>query len=1694
MLTAPPGRKAIWVLPIVLAICALMVLPGGAFLASSAHGGNPMASAAGVSSAPARPVTAAPTAPTPPGVVAGTPSSSSLGPSVLSTPAPASSGGQFSPSSYGPTSNIASSLPSYLQNVPWVKNLEHPHSGIAPLASVPNLQMLEHPDHVTAGLVHPAYESAPAPLGIGDYGLGVTPYAYNASYMDGEVTFAAAPNVTQPAATNVIAPSAAAERLGYVGSEYEFGIQLNTIGINLTIPGDYNSTSNDWSGYVWAQNVVNWNSTGLHFIQDTWNFSLDSGSYWNYNSIYSGCGGNTAHANYILYLYGFVFQCSEGNVPLTAADYPVTLSLYNNFTTNAQDRSQLVYGYSIYEAGTGTTISGVADTVVFNNTVPSYSSPMAPSNAPANSVDPFAVAPFAGPGRGAEIDSEIDIVGGIEGDDGVFSAINGSAQLMYANLTHDVFQNVPSAYNFGSDTGETSYGIADYWTPSHVLEINQGPSMLYGLWNAEPQASVPSGDVQIAGSISPAYGFVFVSNSPPVLDPWAETQTDNMSWLPTSAAGTFDTYLPPLKAPWTTTYYVQAFADGYTEYNTTVTASTAALSIAMAASAGVLNAPLYMNGVAQASALAKAIGGLGTAPYLFEDLTVNVNMSFDRLNDWSFPTFEVFQAEDANSVVVNNVYLGTDSTVSGNSYFYDYSVGPDFFSAPMAVFLDQPYITSGINIFYGAADQVLNQELEELCPLNSLFDSYDCLGDNGLQMTLWGDTATWVNATFAEDEYPGVWVGDSFNTLVTNTTDEYGYGVTDIGSFGTTVAYLTAFEALGISAAGSFNGFYFDIGVEEHATGIEAGTDYGPTVSSIYDIPGTVDLTVENLFVFDDSLGANITFSTGTTFDGVEAVDPTDYGSRGIALDGVSDTTVNELDAEYASGFYVWNATDITFNDLFLQYASYYYYNSEVLASTGVVFNAPYIDEVEYEEDDAAYSAVGVVGLYDTGITINAGFAYDDFGGMVFEYPNGFTATGLNSEDSEFSYELDYGTGTTSVNYVNATDDYIGFNLWNTYPATVKNVDAADDTGYGEYYGGGVALYNDTGNTVTGVTADDATGVKVDSGGSGNTVSNVLAEYEEEEITVGVGILAANSNSVTSVTAEDDAVGVLLGNGAESNTVSDVTAEYGAIGVECDGSLGNTISAVTAMYGATGVEVDPSTGVSISNVAASYSSVGVYIEDSQDISVSTITPTEYSVGVWTWESNDITLKAITDVPGSIGAIVEESQFVTVSDVTAKGTGTALSPFAYSLDVEDSSVPGAAVDTLDSVGVTITDVTVTDFPAALYDEDSSGLTVTDLNATGGFYAAVLNGTFSSLFTGVGAFQDYQGILMEEDAEDNTITGSSFVDDTSYGVAIASGYDNTVYDNDFIGDNGATTTYSPVHIQAFGADYNYFYICTNEACSTGVGNSWADWHTYGSNGFLAPYWLSGTSVDEFPIGPEETFVISFTETGLAAGTSWSVTLSGITMTSTASAINFTVPMGSYLYQVNPVAGYSATPTGGSITEAGAPYNVPVTFTATTYAVTLSESGLSTGTSWGATVNGVVQSTTGTTLTFYLPAGAAYHYSFNAVSGYNLPATGASGTFNVTTEPVSLATTYSPTSTPSYVQTSDFNNWLAVAIAVAVIALVIGLLALMLRGRKEPPAPAAQPWSPPPASSGGAPPAAGGTSTWSEGPPSGGSPPSS
>jgi hypothetical protein len=106
-------------------------------------------------------------------------------------------------------------------------------------------------------------------------------------------------------------------------------------------------------------------------------------------------------------------------------------------------------------------------------------------------------------------------------------------------------------------------------------------------------------------------------------------------------------------------------------------------------------------------------------------------------------------------------------------------------------------------------------------------------------------------------------------------------------------------------------------------------------------------------------------------------------------------------------------------------------------------------------------------------------------------------------------------------------------------------------------------------------------------------------------------------------------------------------------------------------------------------------------------------------------------------------------------------------------------------------------------------------------------------------------------------------------------------------------------------------------------------------------------ASVSVDFVAVYP-----IAFSETGLPAGTNWSVRIGATTLNSTTATIVFQEPEGPYAYSILPIPGYS-TVWSGTIDQTGISYFEPVKFTLVTYPVTFGETGLSTGTNWSLTL---------------------------------------------------------------------------------------------------------------------------------------------
>jgi outer membrane protein assembly factor BamB len=191
--------------------------------------------------------------------------------------------------------------------------------------------------------------------------------------------------------------------------------------------------------------------------------------------------------------------------------------------------------------------------------------------------------------------------------------------------------------------------------------------------------------------------------------------------------------------------------------------------------------------------------------------------------------------------------------------------------------------------------------------------------------------------------------------------------------------------------------------------------------------------------------------------------------------------------------------------------------------------------------------------------------------------------------------------------------------------------------------------------------------------------------------------------------------------------------------------------------------------------------------------------------------------------------------------------------------------------------------------------------------------------------------------------------------------------------------------------------------------------------------------------------QTYYVSFTESGLSAGTEWSVTFNSQTQSSTSSSITFdNVPNGVYGFSITPPTGYTAAPsqTSGRITVNGADVPEPITFFPV-YTVTFTESGLSAGTEWSVTFNGITSGGSSNDVTFYGVEDGTYSFTVDNVTGSVAPpadesvtvASPSSGTVTVNDANVNQAiafqytvSSWDPVMDSYDVQEFAFANWQA------------------------------------------------------------------
>jgi len=155
---------------------------------------------------------------------------------------------------------------------------------------------------------------------------------------------------------------------------------------------------------------------------------------------------------------------------------------------------------------------------------------------------------------------------------------------------------------------------------------------------------------------------------------------------------------------------------------------------------------------------------------------------------------------------------------------------------------------------------------------------------------------------------------------------------------------------------------------------------------------------------------------------------------------------------------------------------------------------------------------------------------------------------------------------------------------------------------------------------------------------------------------------------------------------------------------------------------------------------------------------------------------------------------------------------------------------------------------------------------------------------------------------------------------------------------------STTFANVTLSA-GTDYFLNVNLVSGSTQWGYTSSTS---TSVDTGALQDYWYSGSTLthdnsypDIYSVGfvpvssspAPTTYPVTFTESGLPSGTSWSVTFNGQTSSSTSTTVSFSAVDGTYSYTIGAVSGYTSSPSSGSVTVNGASAGVNIAFSATT-----------------------------------------------------------------------------------------------------------------------------------------------------------------
>ncbi len=1680
MRVARRDRSRSIVAAIVVGVCALMLAPAGS-IPGAREGALPSSSATvAATNAPSEPSGISSLLHLPePALGSGPDRAASLGgavPHVGSSLSPSLSAATAARSpdpaapglSTGPPSLVSPETPGWVSAVTRsIADGQLPASA----AFLPSLTLLD--DHVTtpSQAVSPVVTVSPAPMGIGDFGLGANgPYTVYTPGVEGTLTLsdynASGGSLYEDTGSYFYdgsSPNAAA-------SPWQSSVQLNTVVTNISYPGSD-------QGAFWAQNVVLFSGGTIQLVDNVWNLSspnatMESGTLLSY--------GGTLVPGELYYDYG----------PSFPVEYPMTIELSNDASTLDGRWSTVSFGYTIVEGALPDqrVYSGTYDSVVFHST-PTLLEPL---RTPDYQINGSSLAP----NNMTLEDAELVFGGPGDGSNAVVASLSGSLSLAYQNGS--VWQPAPSAYDYGTDTGETAIGVAGTWSGS-TETVTQGPSMLYGLWNTPASRQAQSGALSFTGHLAPTYGFAFIGLN--------GTPAANLSYAPSDPNGTVATQLPP-SIGGVAVYNLTAFADGFSEMNTSFTGSRADFPIDLGSTGDTWNAPIYMNGNSQAQSLVEDTPGR-PAPYTFGNLTIDVNLTFNHVNDYGFPEFDLLWANGVTTPLnITNISQGPDSPNGNTSYILDAN-------APV---VNLPDWGDQIAVWSGSDDR-----FDDL----TLRGGYSDLGleIGGGAVSLWDvEDAFATHVTSLNDSF-GIWAADSTGVTVTDSEAFAG---------GVVLSLLDSSDARATNLS-SYSGSA-DVLEEGGSGGSFVGLNASASSAGLYAFWAN-DTSLRFVNATDGSLGAELDGG----IDGLVADVAATNGSIGVLGDAAIDTEVDDIDSFHGSlypGVEFVDSSDPTVVDAYANGSStigvYLYATGSatvdsltaVNGSLGLLVNATVGSATVRGVDTSGPETVGVGVVYSSApVAISDTHATNGSTGTVVEDAreasvSDVAASGANASASAGAVILDsrsvavanvlasgnlstgvYVVSSSEVSVDNTTADLGAYGVEVDPSRDVwVNATTATDGSIG------VSAVNSTYLWVEGTLADNRS-VGVAALSDNWTSANAT---DADELSLGVAIVDSNYTWVNATTASDLSIGVasesadwlrvdgvtatdpslkspwyglrsspfglpiaaVLTELTDQSTVADVNATVYPAGLLDYYSDDLAVESLNATDGDYGILLNGTYESTFSGIVASGDTVG--IEMAADASYNLVTESSfvqsagYGVDIEDGSHNHVYLN---DFVGNNGAtsVYDASHIQAFSDASTNAFNSSGEIGNYWADWHAStdgvlnpySVSNGAWD-YHPIGSTAGTYVVTFYDAGLASGTSWSVTLS--NATfrstlatvdGWVTFAVAPGTYAfsvAAVTGYAISPSTGSLVVMSGPVDETIDFAALytVSFTETGLPPATSWAVRLGGEEY---SGRVTTIAATVV---GGTYAFSIVApANYSASPSTGSLDI------SANYDEPIAFSSTYR---PPGPVEA--VYFNESGLIGPTRWTAVLDGVEESTTLDSLEFNVTAGTYAYQVLPVADYSVSPSSASATVGGS-YLVPVTFTLVTYAVTISESGLAPGTAWSAYLNGTfggsafshVVTSSGASMTFSVPNGS-WTYSLENVGGYALAH--GTGTVLVDGAPAGASVDYTVSTASTHAGPSNLNPDFEIALAIAAVAIG-GVVVAVLRSRRAPPPPAA-PWSGP------------------------------